>query len=503
MNLPGHLERLRREIRAYAVDYGLDFFEVIFEMLDYDKMNEVAAYGGYPTRYPHWRFGMEYEHLSKSYAHGLHKIYEMVINNNPCYAYLLEENAPVDQKIVMAHVYGHSDFFKNNVSFSKTNRKMVDEMANHATHIRRFMEKHTVEAVEDFIDACLSLESLIDPHSPFIVRDRPRDDASQEDVDSSAPRRLRSKDYMNNFINPASFIEEQKRRIEEEKLKARKFPEEPVRDVLRFLMEHAPLEAWQREVLSIVREEAYYFAPQGQTKIMNEGWATYWHSKIMTQKALTDSEIIDYADHHSGTVASHPGRLNPYKLGLELYKDIEDRWNKGKFGKEYDECEDLRVKKDWDKGAGLGREKLFEVRRFHNDVTFIDDFLTEEFAVEHRYFTYNYNKKSNQYQIASRDFKAVKAQLLFQLTNHGQPFIYVTEANYRNRGELFLLHEHEGIDLKIDWAKETLRNLQKLWQRPVHLQTLVEGKGRVLSFDGGDHTEADSADVASADTSRR
>src|SRR5213594_4395917 len=145
MNLPSDLEQIRQEIEGFATEYQLDFYETIFEILDFKQLNEVASFMGFPNRFPHWRFGMEYEHLSKSYAHGLHKIYEMVINNNPCYAYLLEENAAVDQKIVMAHVYGHSDFFKNNVTFSKTNRKMVDEMANHATRVRRFMEKHTVE----------------------------------------------------------------------------------------------------------------------------------------------------------------------------------------------------------------------------------------------------------------------------------------------------------------------------------------------------------------------
>ncbi len=503
MNLPRHLESLRQEIRRYALDYELDFFEVIFEVLGYDHMNEVAALGGYPTRYPHWRFGMEYEHLSKSYARGLHKIYEMVINNNPCYAYLLEANADVDQKIVMAHVYGHADFFKNNVWFSKTNRKMMDVMANHATRIRRLMEKHTVETVEDFIDICLSLESLIDPHSPFIVRERHREPPGEDDAEEASPRRLRSKDYMSNFINPPGFLEEQQKQILEERQKARRHPEEPVRDALKFLLDNAPLEPWQSEVLGIIREEAYYFAPQGQTKIMNEGWATYWHSKIMTEKALTDSEVIDYADHHSGTVAGHPGRLNPYKLGLELYKDIEDRWNRGKFGKEYDECEDLRAKREWDLSSGLGREKLFEVRRIHNDVTFIDAFLTEEFAARHRLFTYAYNKKTNQYQIASREFRAIKAQILFQLTNHGQPFIYVTDANHRNRGELFLLHRHEGIDLKIDWARETLKNVHRIWQRPVHLMTAVDGKGKILSFDGKDLTESDSADLSAADAAAR
>jgi stage V sporulation protein R len=488
--LPPNLETLRREIRGYAREYGLDFFEVFFEILSYDRMNEVAAYGGFPTRYPHWRFGMEYEHLKKSYAYGLHKIYEMVINNDPCTAYLLECNALVDQKIVMAHVYGHSDFFKNNVWFSRTNRKMLDEMANHATRIRRYMEKHGVEPVEDFIDVCLSIEGLIDPHSAFITRNRSRD---TEDDEKQAVPRMRSKDYMMNFINPPDFLEAQRSRMEQDRQKSRRLPEEPVRDVMKFLIDYAPLDNWQREVLSIIREEAYYFAPQGQTKIMNEGWASYWHSKIMTEKALTDAEVIDYADHHSGTVASHPGRLNPYKLGLELFKDIEERWNKGRFGKDYEECDDIRQKKDWDLHLGLGRQKIFEVRRLHNVVTFIDTFLTPEFCVEHKLFTYAYNKKANAYQIMAREFRKVKEQLLFGLTNHGQPFIYVVDANHANRGELFLQHRHEGLDLKYDWARETLHNIQRIWTRPVHLMTLVEEKPRILGFDGKDFSEREAS----------
>jgi len=494
MTLPPALETLRKEIRGYAREYGLDFFEVFFEVLTHDQMNEVAAYGGFPTRYPHWRFGMEYEHLKKSYSYGLHKIYEMVINNDPCTAYLLESNSLVDQKIVMAHVYGHSDFFKNNVWFGKTNRKMLDEMANHATRIRRYMEKHGVEAVEDFVDVCLSIESLIDPHSQFITRDKTPDGTEKGDEEKQIVHRLRSKDYMMNFINPPDFLESQRQKLEGERAKARRVPEEPVRDVMKFLIDYAPLDAWQREVLSIIREEAYYFAPQGQTKIMNEGWASYWHSKIMTERALTDAEVIDYADHHSGTVASHPGRLNPYKLGLELFKDIEDRWNKGKFGKEYDECDDIREKRDWDLHLGLGRQKVFEVRKFHNDITFIDTFLTPEFCQDHKLFTFGYSKKTATYQITAREFRKIKNQLLFGLTNHGQPFIFVHDANYANRGELFLSHRHEGMDLKQDWARETLRNIQRIWSRPVHIRTVVEEKPKLLSFDGSEYTEKEAGE---------
>ncbi|MFZ0547732.1 MAG: SpoVR family protein, partial [Candidatus Promineifilaceae bacterium] len=252
------------------------------------------------------------------------------------------------------------------------------------------------------------------------------------------------------------------------------------RDILLFLLEYAPLENWQRDVLDIIREEAYYFGPQRQTKIMNEGWASYTHSNIMTQRALEPDEVIDYADHHSGTMAVHNGRLNPYKLGLELLRDIEDRWNRGAFGAEYDACDDMAARRNWDRKVGLGRKKLFEVRRIYNDVGFIDTFLTEEFAREHKMFAFDYNEEMDTYDIASRKFQEIKRRLLFQLTNFGQPVIDVEDGNYDNRGELYLVHRHEGVDLDVPYATETLRNLFTVWGRPVHLETAVENKGRLI-----------------------
>jgi stage V sporulation protein R len=486
-SLSPELARLSEEIEVYAREYGLDFYETFFEVLDFEEMNMVAAYGGFPNRYPHWKFGMEYERLNKSYAYGLHKIYEMVINNDPCYAYLLECNHLVDQKIVMAHVFGHCDFFKNNIWFSKTNRKMMDTMANHATKIRKYIDKYGLEAVENFIDICLSIDDLIDHHSVFIERRAKR----KENPDDQTPivKKIAASEYMDEFINPREFIEHQKQKLEEDRQRRRRFPEDPQKDILLFLVENAPLENWQRDVLWMMREEAYYFAPQAQTKIMNEGWATYWHAKIMTERALNDAEVIDFADHHSGTVAAHPGQINPYRLGFELWKDIEERWNKGKFGKDYEECDDYVSKREWDLGLGLGREKIFETRRVHNDITFIDAFFTEEFCHEKRFFTYQFNPERGVYEIADRNWKSVKEKLLFSLTNFGQPFIYVTDGNYENRGEMLLEHRHEGIDLRVDYAKDTLKNLFSIWSRPVHLQTMVEGKGKLFSYDGEKHIE--------------
>ncbi|NBT59371.1 SpoVR family protein, partial [bacterium] len=288
--LPPELHRAHQEIREIARGYGLNTFDIIFELVDYDEINEVAALGGFPNRYPHWRFGMEYDYLNKTYTYGLQKIYELVINNDPCYAYLQKGNAVVDQKLVMAHVYGHCDFFKNNMWFAHTNRKMLDEMANHATRIREFQDQLGVEVVEDFIDQCLSIDNLIDQYSVF--QNAPAAKKSSllvEDPESDAHRGLKkfqNKDYLENFVNPRSFIEEQEKRKREGQEKLRKFPARPERDVLAFLVNFAPLEGWQQEILSIVREEAYYFAPQAATKIMNEGWASYWHSTIMTKHVL-------------------------------------------------------------------------------------------------------------------------------------------------------------------------------------------------------------------------
>lgn len=499
--LPQELADIQKVMEAHAKEYGLDFFETNFEVVDVEELSMFAAYTGFPVRYPHWRFGAQYDELIKGHSYGLQKIYEMVINTNPCHAYLLDTNGIGDQKLVIAHVYGHCDFFKNNAWFSPTNRKMLDQMANHASRVNRYIDRYGHEAVEEFIDACLSLEDLIDPYSPHIRR---RDDPAQqpkgklqesedeaEDEEASVGRfSSQHTEYMDRFINPPDVLAKQadERKKKAQALEAsRAFPAQPERDVLLFLLEHAPLKPWQHDVLSIIRDEAYYFAPQAQTKIMNEGWASYWHSTIMTRYGLTDAEVIDYADHHSGTMAMSANRLNPYKIGIELYRDVEERWNKGQFGPEWERCDDYREKEHWDKKLMQGRAKIFEVRRIHNDVTFIDTFLTPEFCQKHKLFTFAYNESNDNYEIASREFLKIKAQMLDSLTNHGRPIIRVSNGNHANRGELLLQHQYQGMPLKLDYAKDTLTNLCKLWGRPVHIETVMDDKPTLLSYDGHTH----------------
>jgi stage V sporulation protein R len=494
-NLPPHLRVLKDEIEGYARDFGLDFYETIFEVVDADDLNEIAAYGGFPTRYPHWSFGMQYEELKKGYEYGLSKIYEMVINNDPCYAYLMRCNHTVDQKLVMAHVYGHCDFFKNNAYFGHTTRKMMDEIANHAARIRRYVERFGEDEVEAFMDKCMSIDDLIDIHSVAIKR---RDDhskydfpsaTSEEKTEDDASPRFKAKGYMADYINPRAALKPEEDEAAKAAARVAHFPERPEKDVLLFLIEHAPMKNWQRDVLSIIRDEAYYFYPQAQTKIINEGWASFWHSTIMTQKVLDPSEVIDYADHHSGTMATSSRRLNPYKVGIELLRDIERRWNMGQFGPEWENCEDMDKKRTWDKQLGLGRQKIFEVRKVHNDITFIDTFLTPEFCKEYNLFSFNYQDQTKNYVIESREFQKIKQRLLFSLTNFGKPWIYVVDGNHRNRGELLLRHEHHGVDLKMDEARDVLSNIQYIWSRPVHLETISDGHQAVMSFDGTEHTQ--------------
>lgn len=488
--ISGELLALKNEIEGYAIEYGLDFFPQVFEVCDYDTINILAAQGGFPSRYPHWKFGMDYDQLSKGYAYGLQKIYEMVINTDPCYAYLLQANNWVDQKIVMAHVYGHNDFFKNNAWFGHTNRRMMDVMANHGTKIRRYMERYGHDAVESFIDKVLSLENLLDINELFETSELKRsrsDQLVQEKVENEDDGYLiddRSAALKSFMRTQARKDRKSEKKADEEEITAERPLNIRTKDVLGYLIQYAPIEEWQTDIIGILREEAYYFLPQRMTKIMNEGWASYWHSKIMTTRALDSSEIVEFADKHAGVMAMSRQNINPYKVGIELMRDIEYRWDRGMFGKEYNECNSMPEKLRWDTKLGLGKQKIFEVRKSHNDISFIDEFLTPDFCERQQLFTYKYNPRTGRFEIDSKDFQAIKQKLLSQLTNFGQPIIEVEDGNYMNRKELLLNHIHYGVDLDVNFANETLRNLFAIWRRPVNLKTKYEDKEVIFHFDG-------------------
>ena len=478
MNLPPELEAWRAKIDALARSLGLNYYPVEFELLDWDTMAMIASYGGFPRRYPHWRHGMAYDELSKSYRYGLSKLYELVINTDPVIAYLLQANPLADQKLVMAHVYGHADFFKNNQWYAATNRKMLDEMANHASTITSYQNRFGLEAVESFLDIALSLDNLIDAHSVQIRRPT----TAPEPPETA---RANVKPHLERYVNTGSSFAPQT--PEDEAFgQAEQTPARPERDVLAFLMRHAPLRDWQRDILGMIREEAYYFAPQAMTKVMNEGWASYFHSQMMTRHLAGADEIIHYADVNAGVMGGGAS-LNPYKLGVMLWRDIFERWETGRHGPEFEACDDLNARAAWDTKEGAGREKIFEVRRVHNDVTFIDTFLTEDFCFRNRLFTYELTGDEAQFEVASREFGVVKRNLLAQFTNSGQPIISVLNANLDNKGELLLAHAADEQDIDLTKARLTLEGLHRIWTRPVRLATTLEGSARTLRYDGSTH----------------
>lgn len=488
VQLPKELKELVPVVLKKCKDYGLDFYPTVVQLLTYDEISEVAAYGGFPVRFPHWSFGMEYEELQRGYEFGMHKIYEMVINTSPCYIYCLNSNTLVDHLTVVAHATGHNDFFKNNIHFSATDTNMLNKMANHGTRIRRYMARWGKERVTEFIDHVMRIENLIDGANAWkskILRDKTIADHRKY----RHPRRLRvstDRMYMEPYINTDEFRNQENKRI----AKADMADEiglfsEPTKDILGFIRDNAPLKPWQADIVSMLYDESIYFFPQRQTKVMNEGWASHVDSQIMAREGLVglgqkseDCGIVEYAAHKMGVLGGKYS-MNPYKLGYYLFLDIEERWNKGRFGIEWDDCADIRKKEAWDTGANLGKEKIFEVRKYYDDLTFINEFFTEDFCRQQEYF--HWKKFPNgEYRIESRDYKEIKYKLMQRHLNGGVPVIKLTEPNYRGKGYMMLQHEWDGRQLHDPYLREVISSLHFLWGNDVFLATNKEDGSEVI-----------------------
>lgn len=464
------LDRIPGILKACR-DFGLDFYDTVVEFLTYDEMSEVASYGGFPVRYPHWSFGEQYEEMSKGYEHGMHRIYEMVVNTNPCYLYCLDSNCLVDHVTVIAHATGHNDFFKNNVHFAKTSQNMMNELANHGSRIRRYRSEWGKDVVDRFIDKCLSIETLIDPAKAWVKR-QIKEPMVRQKRQYHHPRRLKVEhEYMEEWINTPEYVDSEHDRIASEELaKNIGLFEKPDKDIFGYIKDHAPLKPWQQDIIAMLYEEAMYFAPQRQTKTINEGWASYVDSQIMARFGFAeDSGIFDYAVHKAGVLGGKMS-MNPYKLGYLLFLWIEDCWNKGKFGKEYEECEDSRVRELWDKKLGLGHEKVFEIREFYDDVTLISEFLDQDFCDKYEFFTWK-KFPNGEYKIVDRNASHIKEQLLISKLNGGLPEIKLVDPNYKGKGIFLMQHTWNGRTLHPQMTRDTMIALSALWSGPISLAT--------------------------------
>ena len=637
------LEEPVREANALAEKLGLAPYDVNYWIVDYDEMNQLIAYGGFQERYPHWRWGMAYDRQQKQNQFLGGKAFEIVNNDDPSHAFLQESNALADQKAVITHVEAHADFFANNEWFGMFAKHPAAAamLSRHAESIDEYMSDPEISRadVEKWIDHILCLEDNVDQHTAF------RESSVGDEDSPFEPEEIADR------LGDLELSEDVLREVfDEEWLDAQEgdgdgisFPVEPEKDLLGFLWRHGmaydgeaekatEYESWQHDVLELLRREAYYFAPQKMTKVMNEGWAAYWESMMMGEENFAGSnEFFHYADHQARVLAS-PG-LNPYKLGKELWEYVENSANRREVldrllrvegitwrnlkdvvdfddvmatlepGSEIDaitpetldelSADDPRVDGDalerarageidvdaypWkvlsfeglaerhysltkpqnrgflartsledveqvarylfddaqysdvetalaDVSYTAGWERMTEIRESHNDVTFLDEFLTEEFVTDNDYFAYEYTRATGDFRVTSTDYEDVKKKLMLQFTNFGKPTIAVYDGNYNNRNELLLGHQYNGVALDLGQARETLQRVFQLWGRPVNLMTIVkevnehdvevakrrdrepepEERGKLVRYDGEEVTIEDLAweeveDIAAAD----
>lgn len=453
------LEYAISEITEIAVGFGLDFYPMRYEICPADIIYTFGAYG-MPTRFSHWSFGKQFYKMKLHYDLGLSKIYELVINSNPCYAFLLDSNSLIQNKLIVAHVLAHCDFFKNNIRFLNTKRDMVESMAATAERIRQYEIKYGKKEVETFLDAVLSIDEHIDPS---LMRPKLAWTLEDEEEDEDRPA-----------VTPYDDLWKMDE-IEKDKPKKpvrKKLPPKPEKDLLLFIESYSrELDEWQRDILTMMREEMLYFWPQLETKIMNEGWASYWHQRILRELDLTSDEAIEFAKLNAGVVQPSKTGLNPYYLGIKIYEDIEER---------YDHPTEEMIQRGVQ--PGTGREKLFEVREIESDISFLRNYLTKDLVM--REDMYLFQKQGREYKIIDKQWKQVRDQLVNSRVNGGFPYITVNDGDYLKNGELYLKHWYEGIELDVKYLEKVLPYIHQLWGRPVHMETIVEERNMLFTYDG-------------------
>jgi len=455
------LEKTIEQITEIAAGFGLDFFPMRYEICPADIIYTFGAYG-MPTRFSHWSFGKMFHKMKMQYDLGLSKIYELVINSNPCYAFLLEGNSLVQNKLIVAHVLAHSDFFKNNARFARTNRDMVESMSATAERIRQYEMEYGTEEVERFLDAVLAIHEHVDPvlHKPYgqdknrYLEWRRREEKNRLSK-QPAPSPYDDLWVLDDLADGKDDAAKAKNR-ETETPDHRKLPPQPEKDLVWFIQEFSPvLEDWQRDIMSMLREEMLYFWPQIETKIMNEGWATYWHQRIMRELPLTSEETIEYAKLHSAVVQPSRHTLNPYYLGLKIFEDIEKRY---------------------------GRDFIFDVREMDSDQSFLRNYLTKELTEE--LDLYIFEKKGDEWQITDKSWENIRDQLVYSRVNGGFPYLEVVDGDWLRTGELYIVHRYEGIELDLKYLENTMPYVVRLWGKPVHLETVVDDKKVRFTCDG-------------------
>lgn len=400
------------KIEKIAKKIGLDYYEQEFEIISFEDMLCYEAYVGMPSHYPHWSFGKNYERTKTLYQYNLTGLpYEMVINSDPCIAYLMKDNTLLLQVLTIAHVYGHNDFFKNNRLFKEYTRAeyTVEMFKNHALRIRNYIQDPSIgyEEVERILDAAHAIK------------------------------------YHCGAFNKLTAHPEDKITY-------------PYENLLEYLCLYGNLEEWQKDVLTIVMEENRYFVPQIETKIMNEGWASFWHYTILNQLGLDAAMQIEFLKVHNGVISPTKGSLNPYYIGFKIWEDLYHKHNG-----------DFKV--------------LSQIREVERDASFIRNYLTYEICRETNLFEF---EDEERYYVISevsneKGWRQVRNTLANNVGLGSIPVIHVEDVN-RNENTLILSHAFDERELNLTYAAETLKHVQTLWGGKVQLNTVLTNMPRKI-----------------------
>jgi|LSQX01.3.fsa_nt_gb stage V sporulation protein R len=443
------LELWNHRIEEIVTELGLDCYEQEFELVSYEDMTAYEAYNGMPSHYPHWRFGKAYERIKTLNRYNLSGLpYEMVINSNPCIAYLMKDNSLVLQILTMAHVYGHNDFFKGNRLFKAGTRASytTEIFKNHAVRIRDYISDPSIgySNVERVLNAAHALRYQCS-----------RTIGAKRLERSELKKRLQSKG--SDTVREFPLLDSKPSYSEEINLKH--IPLEPEEDLLLFLGTYGRLEEWQKDIIDIVREETLYFIPQIESKVMNEGWASYWHYNILNRLNLPQKLYFEFIRRHNQIIRPYEGRINPYYIGFKIFEDIQQRYRETP-------------------------QRTFEVREIERDESFIRRYLTKELCAEMK--LYEYEKEGNEYvvsQVADDDgWEKIRDTIATSSGLGNIPMILVKDWNQKEN-TLLLEHIYDGRELDFQYANETLKHLVDLWEGKVILNTSSEGKKRAIICD--------------------
>ena len=464
-----------RALGQLAKEFRLDTYPNQIEVISSEQMMDAYAAVGMPIGYHHWSYGKQFLSTEHSYKRGqMGLAYEIVINSNPCIAYLMEENTMAMQALVIAHAcYGHNSFFKGNYLFKTWTDadSIIDYLVFAKNYISKCEERYGIDQVEEIIDSCHALMNYgVDRYK------RPYPISAQEEEQRQAER----EEYLQKQVNDLWRTIPKAEQTEEDPKTARRFPSEPQENILYFLEKNSPLlESWQREIIRIVRKIAQYFYPQRQTQVMNEGWACFWHytllNELYTRGMVTDGFMLEFLQSHTSVIAQlpydHPyfSGINPYTLGFSMMMDIR-RICENPTAEDRDWFPDI-AGKDWN-------ETLHFAMRNFKDESFILQFLSPKVMRDLKLFSIVDDDHDENIEVSAihneTGFRKLREMLAGQYNlGNREPNIQIYNVNVRGDRSLTLHHTmHERKPLA-DSVNEVLRHLHRLWGFDVHLYSMV------------------------------